>query len=187
MDFYLSKVRILCLWGLVGLATYAQAEENKPILGIRLGEDLAGQFSECGTGQRDNWCWVSDKAFLMPPDSDSPTGLPIWVKRQKLFVNPNGEGKLDSFRITTLGPRIQERVIASVTGRYGEPSAIRKDIKKNSMGAQVEVIYAKWTTTTAVVTHDCFKLDECTLTFLTPEADTKLTERAKAMQQRDKL
>lgn len=170
---------------LSGLSMQVTAQNQAPILGVRLGEDFKSQFSDCGAGQRDNWCWTSnDKIFLMPPDSESPTALPVWVKREKLYPRPNSEGKLDFFNVSTLGPRVQGRVITAVTERFGEPTYQSKEVKQTSGGAQFEVIYSRWSTSTTVVTHDCGRVDECKLSFFTAEAYEKLVERARINSER---
>ncbi len=182
---FIASKKFVFLAVLSGLSIQVTAQNQAPILGVRLGVDFKSQFSDCGAGQRDNWCWVdNNKLFLMPPDPESSTALPLWVKRQKLYVTPNSEGKLENFNVSTLGPRVQERVITVVTERFGEPAYQRKVVKQTSGGAQFEVISARWSTSTTVVTHDCGRVDECTLSFFTADAYEKLVERARLNSER---
>jgi hypothetical protein len=181
-------MRTLCFVALLALTAPAHADVQAPVLGISLGQDFQGQFSEC-KGRRDNWCTLTSlpPGSLMPPDTDSPTALPTWVKRDRLFLEPNKEGKVDRFYVTTLGPQVQERVIDSVTGRFGPPTELDKQVKQNAMGAKVEVLYAKWTLANTVVIHQCSQVNACTLFFYTSEGYAQMQERRKQELKRDKL
>lgn len=172
----------------LALSTAVHADPQKPILGIRLGHDLQGQFSPC-EGRRDNWCTLSSlpTGVLMPPDTDSPTALPTWVKRDRLFLEPNKDGKVDRFYVTTLGPQVQDRVAESVTGRFGQPTQSERATKQTAQGAKVEVLNATWKTGEAVIEHRCSQINACTLFFFTPEAHDREVERRRQALQRDKL
>jgi hypothetical protein len=181
-------MKTLSLIAFLAFAMPAYADAQEPILGIKLGQDFQGQFSEC-QGRRDNWCTLSSlpPGMLMPPDSDSPTGLPTWVKRDRLFLEPNKDGKVDRFYVTTLGPQVQDRVVDSVTGRLGKPTDFDRQIKQTAAGAKVEVVSARWKTDDAVAVHVCTQVTSCMLFFYTPEAYARELERRKQALQRDKL
>ncbi|MDI1270559.1 MAG: hypothetical protein PSV40_15835 [Polaromonas sp.] len=181
-------MRTLYFAALLALTAPAHADVQSPILGISLGQEFQGQFSEC-KGRRDNWCTLTSllPGSLMPPDTNSPTALPTWVKRDRLFLEPNKGGKVDRFYLTTLGPQVQERVIESVTGRFGPPTVLDKQVKQNAMGVKVEVLFAQWNTADTVVVHECSQVNACTLFFSTAEAYSQLQERRKQELKRDKL
>jgi len=42
----------------------------------------------------------------------------------------NSQGKLDSFSVIPLGPRVQKRVITVLTERFAEPTSQHQVIKK---------------------------------------------------------
>lgn len=181
-------MKTLSLIALVASLVPAYVDAQEAILGIRLGQDFQGQFSEC-QGRRDNWCTLSSlpPGVLMPPDSDSPTGLPTWVKRDRLSLEPNKDGKVDRFYVTTLGPQVQDRVVDSVSGRFGKPVELEKHVKQNAMGAKAEVVTAMWKTADTVVVHVCTQINACMLFVYTPEAYAREIERRKQALQRDKL
>jgi hypothetical protein len=181
-------MKTLSLIAFVALLVPAYADAQEPILGIRLGQEFQGQFSEC-QGRRDNWCTLSSlpPGILMPPDTDSPTALPTWIKRDRLSLAPNKDGKVDLFYVTTLGPQVQDRVIDSVSGRFGKPTELDRQVKQTAMGAKFEGVSARWKTDDAVVVHVCTQINACILSFYTPEAYAREMERRKQALQRDKL
>ena len=177
----------------VAASSPAQAQVAEPVLGIQLGQPF--KIVEC-VGRRDNWCSADDPRYvgpnprylnLMPPDNDSPTALPTWVKREKLYLELRSDGVVDKFYVTTLGPSVQERVVESISGRFGKPTKYERQIKQNAMGATVEVVSAFWQTADAVISHTCLKVNSCTVFFYTAEAYAAEVARMEQRKQRDKL
>lgn len=171
-------------------SSLAQAQISEPVLGIPLGKTFEPIKCE---GRRDTWCTLEAPPMkgryftLMPPDSDSPTGLPTWVRRDHLFLELNADGIVDKFYVTTLGPFVQDEVIESISGRFGKPTSLEKQTKQNIMGVTVEAISAVWKTADAVISHTCSQINSCTVMFYTAEAHAAEMERMQQRKQRDKL
>jgi hypothetical protein len=183
-------MRNVLIASLLAVSVSAWAQLQEPILGVKLGQPLKGQFSQCA-GRRDNWCFVTpttDKWIkLNPPDLDSPTGLPTWMKRDYLTLEPNPDGIVDQFYVETLGPSVQDRVIESVKGRFGDPKQLERTEKQTTGGAKVETAYAVWETQDAAVTHVCIRINSCVLSFYTADAYKRHKERMQQQLQRNKL
>lgn len=175
----------------VAVATsLTQAQISEPILGIPLGKTFEPRRCE---GQRHNWCSIdsidkNSRYFnLMPPDTDSSTGLPTWIRREKLNLFLNADGVVDKFYVTTLGPSVQDRVVESISGRFGKPATLDKQSKQNSMGVTIEAVSALWQTSDAVITHTGSQINSCTVFFYTVESYATALARMQQQKQRDKL
>jgi hypothetical protein len=125
--------------------------------------------------------------FINPPDIDSPTGVPTWVKRSRILIDANGDGLIDMFRIESQGPRVQERVIESIRGRLGEPYSYKRSEAQTNMGVKVEIVYAAWKNDQIAVTHVCTSINSCSVTFYTAERYKKHLELMEQRMKRDKL
>jgi hypothetical protein len=187
------KLKNLVVLFVVTFASLARAQLSEPILGIQLGQPF--KIVQC-EGRRDNWCSLEDTKriganprylSLMPPDTDSSTALPTWVKREKLSIELRPDGVADKFYVTTLGPSVQDRVVESISGRFGKPTKYEKQAKQNAMGATVEAISAIWQTADAVISHTCSQINSCIVFFYTVEAYAEAAARMEQRKQRDKL
>ena len=123
----------------------------------------------------------------MPPDISSPNALPTWVKLEKLFLELRSDGVAEKLHITTLGPSVQDRVVDSISGRFGKPTTYEKSIMQNAMGAKIDAVFAEWRTVDAVIAHTCSKINSCTVSFYTTEAHSKAKLLMEQRKLRDKL
>lgn len=174
-------------------SSLAQAQIAEPVLGIQLGQLF--KIVQC-SGRRDNWCSTNDLRYygannriwsLMPPDDDSPTALPTWVRREKLVLESRSDGVVEKFYVNTLGPSVQDRVVESISGRFGKPTTYEKRTMQNAMGATVEAVSAIWKTADAVISHTCSQINSCTVFFFTAEAHAAEMVRMEQRKLRDKL
>jgi hypothetical protein len=195
LNAMLKKSVLFLFTVVVSSSTYAQTQE--PILGIKLGQLASEQFFECPRdGGRDNWCFLfEDEKYRSrprePKDSwslyPSDSTLPTWVKRSRLLLRPNAEGVVDNFTVSTFGQSVQDRVVGSVTTRFGEPKKLLRQIAKTGAGVEVETVFAVWETSDTAVIHLCTRVDACSLKFFTKDGYKKYNEKIAQDLAKDKL
>jgi hypothetical protein len=177
--------RLAPLICMTALSAPLMAEETAPIFEIPFGQPLAKPFANCDDSTRDrmDWCQrfgnARSEIFLSRPVSETTKRIPSWITTGLAAVNLDAAGKVVRIRVTTVGPRRQEAVIESVTGRFGKPTLIEEREAKNAYGAAWKVTRAVWSLPSTRIFHDCFLRDECVLVFETPEEyDRREKERA---------
>ena len=167
----------------------ASAQIAEPILGISLGGQVS--FDKCDVSQGKNWSQVSfstpDFLALNPPDHLGPNALPTWVRQERIYIRPSKDGLIEAFSVNTFGPSVQDRVLKSISGRFGEPTSLRKRMAQTATGATFEVAYAQWVTADAVVVHVCSRMDQCNVRFLTLTGWTAQEAEWQQRLKRDKL
>jgi hypothetical protein len=181
----------------VAIPSLLYAQSQDPILGIKLGQLASEQFFECySDGGRDNWCFLfEDEKYRSRPrePKDSWTlyprnlTLPTWVKKGRFLLTPNADGVVDNFTIQTLGPSVQDRVVGSVTPRFGEPKKLLRQIAKTGAGVEVETVFAVWETSDTAVIHLCTRVDACSLKFFSKDGYKKYNEKIEQDLAKDKL
>lgn len=180
----------------VVISSSAYAQTQEPILGIKLGQLASEQFFECPRdGRRDNWCFLlEDQSRLRPREPNdtwilypSDSTLPTWVKRSRLLLRPNAEGVVDNFTVSTLGQSVQDRVVGSVTPRFGEPKKLLRQIAKTGAGVEVETVFAVWEASDTAIIHLCTRLDLCSLKFFSKDGYKKYNEKIEQDLAKDKL
>ena len=188
------KLKNLVLLIVVTFTSLARAQLTEPILGIQLGQPF--KIVQCAV-DRNTWCRSEEDArldrpnpsfvFLSPPDVSSSNALPTWVKLDKTQLELRSDGVAEKFYVKTFGPSVQDRVVDSISGRFGKPTTYEKQAKQNAMGASVDVVFAIWQTADAVITHGCSQINSCTVIFYTTEAYSKAKLLMEQRKQRDKL
>ena len=188
------KLKNLALLLVVTFTSLARAQLTEPILGIQLGQPF--KIVQCAV-DRNTWCRSEEDArldrpnpsfvFLSPPDVSSSNALPTWVKLDKTQLELRSDGVAEKFYVKTFGSSVQDRVVDSISGRFGKPTTYEKQAKQNAMGASVDVVFAIWQTADAVITHGCSQINSCTVIFYTTEAYSKAKLLMEQRKQRDKL
>lgn len=185
--------QLICALAIATTSLVANSQLSEPVLGVQLGQVF--KIIKC-EGQRDNWCTTENLSTLgaspralrlMPPDTNSPSALPTWVRRESLYLEFRTDGVVDKFYVTTLGPSVQDRVVDSISGRFGKPKLYEKKTAQNSFGAATEVVSATWETADAYISHSCSTLTTCTVFFATAEAHAAMKARQEQSKKQDKL
>lgn len=188
------KIKNIAMLLVVTFASIARAQLSEPILGIQLGKPF--KIVQCAV-DRNTWCRSEEDSridrpnpsyvFLSPPDISSANALPTWVKLDTTQLDMSPDGVAEKFSVKTFGPSVQDRVVDSISGRFGKPTTYEKKTRQTNMGVSVDIVFAQWETADAVITHGCTQINSCTVIFYTKEAHSKAKLLLEQRKQRDKL
>lgn len=185
------KRTLVALCGLFAGASIAGSTLDEPIFGLDLGKPWQRTLPPCPHyGVIQDYCAFGSAAaglqLLKRPSRGEQHRIPSWVK-ETMFVRTTPDGHLASIAVNTPGPDAQDRVIESVTSRFGPPTKLEPREAKNAYGASWIVTRVTWDLPDVKITFDCYRRDECSLRFATPVEAAAEIERAKAAREKDKM
>ena len=194
----LKTIPLLAAMAFCFAASTSKAEE-KPVLGLLFGQALDRFIPEClnNASTGDDYCSrgkAIDRAtpplgaMVMAPTVTSKFNLPEWMLTNRpAFLYFNKEGALTGIEVDTTGPDQQERIINSITERYGTPTSKVDREVQNAYGAKWQVSKAHWDTHNMVVRFDCIDRTTCRVGFKSPKLETLEKRAFDEKQKKDKL
>jgi hypothetical protein len=174
----------------------------EPLLGLPFGHALDRSISKCNAAEsiatRKDYCALKDSinpaatpasALVEAPyPFASSLNIPPWISRKKpVDVRFNNAGAIVQIRAETMGPDQQDRIIESISGRLGKPTAFTTREVQNAYGAKWITPTVEWVGVEMVARFVCYSLTSCVLRFSTPDVDEEDQANMARQKTRDKL
>ena len=190
---WIAAVALIAAW------QPAATAEPVVVMGIAIGGLLERPIAECKpSGANLDWCSRYRElreregsfrgGLLLPPlrgAANPVVRVPSWVSSAEISIGKDDVvGRLN---VSIDSIDMQKQVIDAVTERFGPPATIKTEEAQTRGGLRFDVTQASWSALGLHISHNCQRIDRCTLSFSTDKWLAEQADIRRRQQERDKL